>query len=333
MNSFGRIFSVHIFGESHGSVIGICIDGCPVGIPLHPTDFVADIERRKSGTLGTTSRIEDDVPEIISGIFNAHTTGAPLTLIFKNSNVQSKGYDKTKEIPRPGHADFTGHIKHFGFNDYRGGGHFSGRLTLPLVAAGVIAKKIIAPMSVNAKIISVLGSNNIDEIIEKITTANDSAGALIGCTIENVSAGLGEPFFDSIESLISHIVFAIPGIKGIEFGSGFAAAAMKGSEHNDTFLDDTGKTLSNNAGGINGGISNSNPIVFRVAVKPTSSIGMPQQTYNFSKNKMDTLIVEGRHDACFALRLPPVIEAAAAIAMADLLLINKSQKSFNSIKS
>lgn len=325
MNSFGRILRIHIFGESHGPYTGVSIDGCPAGIPLQTEDFMPDILRRKAGKPATTARIEEDIPEIISGLFNKQTTGAPLTVIFKNSNVQSKDYDTIREMPRPGHADFTGNIKYFEFNDYRGGGHFSGRLTLPLIAAGVIAKKIITPITVNSKIINVLGSANTVEMIEKVISAHDSAGALLSCTIDNIPAGLGEPFFDSVESLISHIIFAIPGIKGIEFGSGFAAANMKGSEQNDSFIDSNGKTNTNHAGGINGGISNGNPIIFKVAVKPTSSIGMPQATFNFAKNKMDTLVVEGRHDACFALRLPPVIEAAAAIVIVDLMLMRASQ--------
>lgn len=325
MNSFGKIFRIHILGESHGDYVGICIDGCPAGISIQALNFFNDIERRKSGKSGTTKRQESDAPEIISGVFNEYTTGAPLTIIFKNENFKSTDYLKCNDIPRPGHADFTAKTKYFGYNDFRGGGHFSGRLTLPLVAAGVIAKKIITPITIHSQLLSVLGNSNIDETVEKIQQEQDSAGALISCIIENVPAGLGEPFFDSIESIISHIIFAIPGIKGIEFGSGFAAAGMKGSEHNDNFINSSGKTATNNAGGINGGISNGNPIIFKVAVKPTSSIGKPQQTYNFAKNKMDTLIVEGRHDACFALRLPPVIEAAAAIAMADFLLIRKSQ--------
>jgi chorismate synthase len=322
MNSFGTFFRVHIFGESHGAAVGICIDNCPAGIDLNEEDFLHDISRRKSGAKGTTPRQEEDTPEIISGVFNGKTTGAPITILFKNNNVISKDYSNLIDMPRPGHADFTAKIKYGGFNDYRGGGHFSGRLTLCLVAAGVIAKKICKTISVQASLIEAGGQTNIEKAIDDALAAKDSIGGIVECIAENMPIGLGEPFFDSLESKISHIVFAIPAIKGIEFGSGFSAAKMKGSEHNDTIADSNGKTDKNNAGGINGGISNGNSLVFRVAVKPTSSIGIPQETMNFKSGQKETLEIKGRHDACIALRVPVVIEAATAIVLADMLLMD-----------
>lgn len=320
MNSFGTLFKVHIFGESHGAAVGICIDNCPAGMELREEDFLHDISRRKSGAKGTTPRQEDDIPEIISGVFNGKTTGAPITILFRNNNVISKDYINLIDTPRPGHADFTAKIKYGGFNDYRGGGHFSGRLTLCLVAAGVIAKKICNTISIQAKLIEAGGNTNIDKAIDEALAAKDSIGGIVECVASNMPVGLGEPFFDSIESLISHLVFSIPAIKGIEFGSGFSAAKMKGSEHNDAISDETGKTEKNNSGGINGGISNGNNLIFRVAVKPTSSIGIPQETFNFKTQQKETLEIKGRHDVCIALRVPVVIEAATAIVLADLLL-------------
>ncbi len=323
MNTFGRIFRVHIFGESHGECVGINIDGCPAGIALSIADFSADIDRRKAGAAGTTPRSEDDIPKIISGVFNGFTTGAPITILFENKNTQSKDYEALRQTPRPGHADFVLNKKYKGFNDFRGGGHSSGRLTLALVAAGVIAQKIIAPIEICASITELGGSKNLDDAIAKAIAQQDSIGGIIQCKATNVPIGLGEPFFDSLESLISHIVFAIPAVKGIEFGAGFAAAKMTGSEHNDTFINAEGKTQTNNAGGINGGISNGNDIVFNVAIKPTSSTPQPQVTWNIQSQSVETFAVKGRHDLCIALRAPVVVEAAAAIALADCFLIGK----------
>ena len=320
MNTFGKIFRISIFGESHGKAEGITVDGCPAGIPLKEEDFTADLARRKSGAKGTTPRTEDDLLEIISGTFNGFTTGAPITVLFRNTNTRSADYANLVTSPRPGHADFVANVKFKGFQDYRGGGHFSGRLTLALVAAGVIAKKIVAPVDISAKLIQAGGSTNIDEAIEKALAANDSIGGIVECRATKLPVGWGEPFFDSVESVISHIVFAIPAIKGIEFGSGFAAAQMLGSQHNDPIISPDGKTATNNAGGVNGGITNGNELVFRVAVKPTSSIGKPQQTLNIATGKVENLTIEGRHDTCIALRIPVVLEAATAIALADLSL-------------
>jgi chorismate synthase len=323
MNSFGRIFRISLFGESHGAAIGVTIDGVPPGIALALSDFTNDIRRRSAGAKGTTPRVEDDIPEIVSGWFNGFTTGSPLTILFRNANTQSSDYENIAKIPRPGHADFVAHKRFGGFNDYRGGGHFSGRVTLALVVAGVVAKKIVSPIDISATLISVGDSTNIEQTIASAVDQGNSVGGLVECKANGIPVGWGEPFFDSVESVIAHLAFAVPAIKGIEFGSGFAAAKMLGSQHNDPILDDTGKTVTNNSGGIIGGLTNGNELVFRVAVKPTSSISIKQQSYNFESGKVEELEVKGRHDVCIALRVPVVIEAITAIAMADFKMMFK----------
>jgi chorismate synthase len=323
MNSFGIVFKISLFGESHGTAIGVNIDGCPPGISVTQDDFMTDIERRRSGSKGTTRRHESDIPEILSGVLNGVTTGAPVTLITRNSDKISSDYDEFRIVPRPGHADFVSQMKYSGFSDMRGSGHFSGRITWGIVVAGVIAKKITGSAEIGAKIISAGGSYNIENAINEAIASNDTIGGIIECRVKNPPLALGEPFFYSFESAVSHIIFSIPAIKGIEFGAGFGSAAMKGSEHNDPFINNEGTTATNNAGGINGGISNGNEIVFRVVVKPTSSTGIEQKTYNFRKGEMTTLKVHGRHDTCIALRMPVIVEAATAIAMADLMLIDR----------
>lgn len=330
MNTFGRRFRVSIFGESHGELIGAVLDGVPAGLELSEQDFEDDILRRKSGVKGTTPRIEDDKPGIVSGVYEGHTTGAPLTIVFENANTKSQDYTQFEAMPRPGHADLTAALKWDDCQDPRGGGHFSGRLTLPIVAAGVVAKKILADAtilddtpcdSVNARIVELGGrSDSWQEAIDKAMEEGDSLGAVVECEVPQIDPGYGEPFWDSVEAVISHAIFSIPGVRGIEFGDGFAAAAMKGSEHNDPIGPD-GRPLKNGAGGINGGITNGAPITFRVAFKPTSSISRPQQTFNFATGEMDTLQVKGRHDVCFALRTPVIVEAMTAIALADLITL------------
>lgn len=320
MNTLGKFFRISIFGESHGVNVGVTIDGCPSGLPLDFADFTADFNRRRSGAKGTTPRQETDLPRIISGVFDNHTTGAPITIIFDNNNTRSRDYSKLRDIPRPGHADFVAMKKFGGFEDYRGGGHFSGRLTLGLVAAGVIAKKLISPAIVETRILEVGGKQNIEKAIDEAVEKKDSIGGIIECTTSHMPVGIGEPFFDSVESAISHIVFSIPAIKGIEFGSGFAAARMWGSEHNDKLISPDGQTATNYAGGINGGISNGNNLLFRVAVKPTSSTHQKQHTVNIQSGEMVDLEIEGRHDTCIALRVPVVVEAATAIVLADLMM-------------
>ena len=338
MNTFGRKYRVSIFGESHGELIGVTLDGVPAGLELSEQDFEADILRRKSGAKGTTPRIEADQPMIVSGVFEGHTTGAPLTIVFKNTNTHSSDYSLFAAMPRPGHADLTAAMKWDDCQDPRGGGHFSGRLTLPIVAAGVVAKKMLSDMTmldetpcnaVQARIVELGGialgdaSASLDmpdawkEAIDNAIKEGDSLGALVECTVPDIDPGYGEPFWDSVESCLAHAIFAIPGVRGLEFGDGFAAAAMKGSEHNDPIGED-GRPVKNGSGGVNGGITNGAPITFRVAFKPTASIRKAQQTYNFATGQMDTLEVPGRHDVCFALRAPVVVEAMTAIVLADL---------------
>jgi len=324
MNSFGTIFRVSIFGESHGPWVGITIDGCPAGLNLEMADFTADLDRRKAGAAGTTPRKEEDEPVFASGVFNGKTTGAPLTILFANNNTRSADYDALKAVPRPGHADFVLFRKFAGHNDPRGGGHSSGRLTVALVAAGVVAKKLLEGVDISATLVEAGGSADISAAIEKAVALQDSIGGIVACRATGLPAGLGEPFFDSAESLISHAVFSIPAIKGIEFGSGFNAARMQGSEHNDVITNAEGATATNNAGGLNGGITNGNELYFRVAVKPASSTPREQVTWNNSSNSMEPFTVKGRHDLCIALRVPVVVEAVTAFVLADLLLRHKA---------
>jgi chorismate synthase len=326
MNTFGRIFRVHIFGESHGACVGVTVDGCPAGLEISQEDFVTDIERRKGGAKGTTPRKEDDLPLFKTGIFNGKTTGAPITILFENNNTRSGDYEKQRDVPRPGHADFVANKKFGGYEDFRGGGHFSGRLTVCLVAAGVVAKKLLKQVSVVAQLLEIGGEADIEEGLQKAIDAKDTIGGIVECSVKNLPLGLGEPFFDSVESIISHAVFAIPAVKGIEFGAGFAAAKMFGSEHNDALEAMSGKTKTNNAGGIVGGISNANDLVFRIAVKPTSSTPKLQQTLNWNTGRQEDFSVKGRHDLCIALRVPVVLEAVTAIVVADLMLLEQHIK-------
>jgi chorismate synthase len=323
MNSFGRLFRIEIFGESHGPLVGVAVDGCPAGLPLGPDDFTADLGRRKSGRPGTTARKEGDSPRIASGVFEGRTTGSPILILFENTDVDSAAYESIRRTPRPGQADLVAHQKYGGFNDYRGGGPFSGRLTTGLVAAGVLAKKLIRPVKVEAHLMEAGGSADVEGAIGEALCAQDSIGGLIACGARGLQAGLGEPFFDSAESLLSHLLFSIPGIKAVEFGSGMASSRMKGSEFNDEILSVEGKTRSNNAGGIIGGITNGNDLLFRVAVRPTASIGKIQRTINMETGDACEMSIKGRHDACFAVRVPVIVEAACAIVMADLMLIEQ----------
>ena len=322
MNSFGRLFRVSIFGESHGPAVGIIVDGCPAGVELSEADFSTDIERRKGGTQkGTTPRQETDAPIFKSGVFQNKTTGAPLMIMFENNNTRSGDYEKQRAFPRPGHADFVAHKKFGGFEDYRGGGHFSGRLTVCLVAAGVVAKKVLQKISVAATILEIGGEQDLEKGLQKAIDAKDSIGGIVECTVKGLPIGLGEPFFDSVESNIAHAAFSIPAVKGVEFGAGFLAAKMFGVEHNDSILDGDGKTETNNAGGIVGGITNGNDLVFRIVIKPTSSTPKEQETLNWETGAVETFSVKGRHDLCIALRVPPVLEAITAFVLADLMLL------------
>lgn len=355
-NAFGNAFRIALSGESHSPLMSVEIQGVPEGIPLAPADFTADIDRRRPGRKGTTSRTEKDIPEIVRGVEGGLTTGTTLKLVFNNDNVDPSAYRQFTDIPRPGHADWVRRIKYGVDGLTSGGGMFSGRMTLPVVAAGVVAKKIIAPVLVEAALTEVGGRRlfrdnagyagpdrifpdsaaaveqqpddadvlaspeALDAFLAEVASEGDSVGGVVECVCTGVPAGLGEPFFYPMEAAISQMVFSVPGIRGIEFGDGFGASRMRGSQHNDPITDIAGHTSRNGAGGINGGITNGNPLVFRVAVKPTSSIARPQTTINLATGRLEELSIKGRHDVCFALRVPVVIESAASIVLCDAIL-------------
>lgn len=350
-NAFGNAFRIALSGESHSPLMSVEIQGVPEGIPLAPADFTADIDRRRPGRKGTTSRTEKDIPEIVRGVEGGLTTGTTLKLVFHNDNVDPSAYRQFTDIPRPGHADWVRRIKYGVDGLTSGGGMFSGRMTLPVVAAGVVAKKIIAPVLVEAALTEVGGRRllldndgyagpdsaaavaqqpddadvlaspeALDAFLAEVASEGDSVGGVVECVCNGVPAGLGEPFFYPMEAALSQMVFSVPGIRGIEFGDGFGASRMRGSQHNDPITDIAGHTSRNGAGGINGGITNGNPLVFRVAVKPTSSIARPQSTINLATGRLEELSIKGRHDVCFALRVPVVIESAAAIVLCDAIL-------------
>lgn len=324
MNSFGNKFRISIFGESHGKSVGITIDGCPAGLNIHEKDLLIDLERRKGGMQkGTTPRQEADYPIFMSGVFNGKTTGFPITILFENKNTRSDDYKNQRSIPRPGHADMTANQKFGGHEDYRGGGHFSARLTTGLVAAGAIAKMLIPHINITAVIKEIGGESNLERGLQKAIDAKDSIGGIIECTVKGLPFGLGEPYFDSIESVLAHMIFSIPAVKGIEFGAGFSAAKMFGTEHNDSIINKDGKTKSNHAGGIVGGISNGNDLVFRIAIKPTSSTPKMQTSYNWDTNQMESFSIKGRHDLCVALRAPVIIEAVTAIVLVDFMQLEQ----------
>lgn len=320
----GQIFRVSLYGSSHGPCIGVLIEGCPSGISLELKDFTEALYRRKSGIEGTTTRIEDDMPDIQAGVYKGKTTGLPINIVFANKNVQSKDYDFDGFF-RPGHADFTNNQKYHGFNDPRGGGQSSGRMTVALVAAGVVASKVLQTVNIEANLIEAGGQKNVKLAVEKAIQNKDSIGGVINCKVDNLPIAWGEPFFNSVESLISHAVFSIPGVKAIGFGAGVDVASSTGKQNNDVFVDKKGSTLTNNSGGVNGGLTNGNALVFKTYIKPTSSITSSQNTFNFERNKMDDLSIKGRHDVCFALRVPPIIEAVTAIVLADLKLVQRTQ--------
>lgn len=327
MNSFGRLFRISIFGESHGECVGITINGCPAGLSLTPEDLLPDLERRKGGKQkGTTPRQEDDHPVFKSGVFNGKTTGFPITILFDNKNTRSEDYDKQRSIPRPGHADWVAHQKFGGNEDYRGGGHFSARLTTGIVAAGAIAKKLMNEVSIHAQVTEIGGEKDLEKGLQKAIDAKDSVGGIVECRTTGLPVGLGEPYFDSIESVLSHILFAIPAVRGVEFGTGFAAAAMFGSEHNDAIINSVGATQTNHAGGAVGGIANGNELVFRLAVKPTSSTPKEQRSLNWDTGQVEDFSIKGRHDLCVALRAPVIVEAVTAIVLADFMLLEQKIK-------
>ena len=322
-NSFGKIFRLTIFGASHAECVGVTIEGVPAGIALNTEMFRADIDRRRPSLTGETTRKEEDMPMIEGLNSDGKTTGGPITITFKNNNRRSGDYSHLKIHPRPSHADLVQLRKYGDKADIAGGGMASGRMTVALVAAGVVAKEILQNVTFTTYLAAVNGvtdNRQFDDIITTAARNGDSVGGIVECCIKGVKATLGEPFFDSAESIISHALFSIPGVKGIEFGDGFAGTAKLGSERNDAIINASGTTLTNNEGGINGGITNGNDITLRVAIKPTPSIAKEQMTYNFESCTTTPLTIGGRHDACIARRAAVVVEAMVAVALADLLL-------------
>ena len=324
MNQFGNSFRLSIWGESHGPAVGITIDGLKPGIALSEADFESDLARRRGGAAGTTPRREADLPHLVSGIYEGHTTGAPLTILFTNDNTRSKDYSNLTHHFRPSHADRVAAVKYEGQNDPRGGGHFSARLTVALVAAGVVAKKLLpTDISFSTRLVAVGGECNparFEEAIRAAQAEGDSVGGVVECRIAGAPTGWGEPLFDSVESVAAHLLFSIPAVKGVEFGDGFAVAERRGSENNDLIIDSEGHTATNHAGGIDGGITNGNEVVVRVAFKPTPSISREQLTFDTATESIEPLTIHGRHDSCVALRGAVVVEAAMAITLAELSL-------------
>ena len=322
-NSFGNRFKIEIYGGSHTESLGVKIWGVPAGLPLTEADFEVDIARRRSGAIGSTPRRESDTPHIVSGVVDGVTTAEVLEIVFYNENTRSKDYDKLKNHPRPSHADLTARHKYGEEFDLRGGGIFSGRMTLLLVAVGVVAKKLLAGATFSSRIVEIAGSKDPDmfeTIIAAAQRDKDSVGGVIECIVSGAGRDLGEPFFDSVESIAAHLLFSVPAVKGVEFGSGFEGVRLRGSERNDVVIDSNGTTATNNEGGINGGITNGNPIIVRVAIKPTPSIAQPQNSYNFETQRIEPLIIGGRHDACILVRAAVVVEAVMAISLAELKL-------------
>jgi len=325
MNIFGHNFRLAIWGESHGPQIGISIDGVPAGIPLSAEDFEADLARRRSGARGTTPRREPDIPQIVSGLYNGMTTGAPLTIEFANTDTHSQDYATVARHYRPSHADLVAYHRFNGFNDPRGGGHFSARLTVAFVAAGVVAKKMLPPgIAFDTRITEIGGCTDparFDEVLRAAAADRDSVGGIIECRVQGVPLGLGQPFFDSAESLIAHLLFAVPAVKGVDFGAGVAFSLMRGSEANDPFEVKDGRvvTKTNHAGGVNGGITNGMPVTFEVTIRPTPSIALLQESVDLRTGEETEIEIKGRHDPCIVPRAVPVIEAAAALAACEVL--------------
>ena len=322
-NSFGNILKMTIFGASHSEELGVVLEGLPAGVGICVEDFASDLERRRPQSKGETPRHEADEP-IIEGVdTKGVTTGDSVTIKFRNTNIKSGDYSHLRLHPRPSHADLTQRAKYGEEYNLAGGGMASGRMTVALVAAGVVAKKLLGGYRFSTRLISV-GATTDESMFEAVVAdaraKGDSVGGVVECRVSGVERGLGEPFFHSVESVVSHLVFSIPGVKGVEFGDGFEGAKRYGSERNDLIIDDEGKTQTNNEGGINGGIANGNDIVVRVAVKPTPSIATAQSTYNFASNTIEPLTIGGRHDACIARRAMVVVEAMVAFALADLTL-------------
>ena len=351
--TFGKDFKIQIFGESHGEGIGVVVEGCPSGLEIDESRIQTELNRRRPGTGAlVSSRSESDVFKIQSGVFKGKTTGAPLLMTILNIDVDSSSYEEIKDTPRPGHADYTARVKYEGFNDYRGGGIFSGRLTAAMVMGGSVAQQLLKQRGIEvlAHVVQI-GQESVERnlsddeirtnvysspvrcgdkksakgmqaVIEGVKSEGDSIGGVIECRIVGIPAGIGEPLFDSVESVLSHAMFSIPGVKGVEFGSGFKGASMRGSENNDPPIIVDGEVgwSKNDAGGILGGISNGMPVVVRVAVKPTSSISKEQETVDIEKMENTTLKIEGRHDVCIVPRAVPVVEAMMAVTLCDFAM-------------
>ncbi len=325
-NTFGSKFTISIWGASHTPEVGVRIGGVPADIALSESDFEADLARRRASAKGTTARHEADIPTIRTGVAEGKTTGEAIEIVFRNGDVRSSDYSQFEAHPRPSHVDFTARSKYGEEVDLRGSGQFSGRMTVLLVAAGVVAKKMVEEVLYSTSIVEIGGSRNESEFADIIATAmadGDSVGGVVECVAKGIKVGLGEPFFDSAESIIAHLLFSVPAVKGVEFGSGFEGVRLRGSERNDRFMDGEGHTATNNEGGINGGITNGNDLVVRVAIKPTPSISCKQMTYNRELGKVAPLCIKGRHDACIALRAAVVVEAVVAIALAELTLASR----------
>ena len=351
-NSIGKMFAITGFGESHGPCVGVVIDGCPAGLPVSGADIQSEVDRRRAGgSSASTPRLEKDKVEILSGVSNGFTTGAPVCLLIRNEDVDDSAYEKIRSKLRPGHADYPAHIKYGGFNDWRGGGQFSGRMTATFVMAGAIAKKLLAVIGVEiiAHTVEIGGiaaeavayeevkkktmkdtlccadpkaSKAMTDLINRTKEAGDSLGGIIEGIALNVPVGLGEPLFDNLDGDLAKALFAIPAVKGVEFGAGFAAARKKGSENNDPFIIKDGKiiTVTNNAGGILGGISNGMPVVVRVAIKPTSSIAREQKTVDIRNMESTSISVRGRHDVCIVPRAVAAVEAMMAVTLCDFAM-------------
>ena len=352
-NSIGKEFTVTTFGESHGKGVGVVVDGCPAGLPLQETDFQEELDRRIPAEPKIVSaRIEKDIVKIFSGVFNGYTTGAPIALMVENKDTKSSDYEAIKDLPRPGHSDYPARIHYGGFNDYRGGGRFSGRVTVALILAGIVAKKLLGRYNVEVlaytKSIGKVKSEKIfspteirqnryvaatrcpdlacvermEEAIVAAKEAGDSLGGIVECLVLNMPIGVGAPLFDALDADLAKALFCVPAVKGVEFGAGFKSAELMGSENNDAFLVKGGKvvTATDNAGGILGGLSSGMPIVIRVAIKPTPSISKEQQTVNMSSMQPSSISVKGRHDPCVVPKAVPAIEAAVAIILADHLI-------------
>ncbi|MCD8211902.1 MAG: chorismate synthase [Oscillospiraceae bacterium] len=319
-----------IFGESHGPAVGVTMTGVPAGLELDMDFITAELDRRRPGRDPlSTPRRETDRPEILSGVFEGRTTGTPLCAVIRNEDTRSGDYSGIQNTPRPGHADYAGHVRYGGYNDYRGGGHFSGRLTAPLVFAGAVAKLLLRPYGVEIRSeLSMLGGvadptpEQVESVIEEVKADGDSVGACISCAVTGLPAGRGDPDVDrNVEGIFARQLFAVPAVKAVSFGAGFDFAKMRGSQANDPFIWEEGevRTSTNYAGGINGGITNGMPVTFQVAMRPTPSIQAEQDTVDLKTGQPAKLSVQGRHDPCVALRALPVIEAAAALAAWDVL--------------